>query len=301
MNRITTFVSLTSLALVSFLSGARSTQVINGSHIADWRTDPAWYEGKAEWALYDATRIIYGEPRTYEATIFTNKQHMDPATTTKASDWQRPGNVEVFKHNLSEMIPTENYTYRFLTTAFIRTDNLGLFKLIASTQEDCGATYKDFTTTNDGRVQAVQFSYFPDEGRSTTTYAMGDRFAAHDALSLTLRDFPFSTAKEGDTRTIELLADQTDTHATPLKPARATVRYAGPETLNLPIGEVRAHHLIVTHDEIGGMTESHYWFADDAENMRRIMVRYEGPWGVEYRLKQLDWWAYWDRSNPRPE
>ena len=76
-----------------------------------WRDDPAWSDGKAEWALYDASRVIYGEPRAYEATIFTNTQHMDPATATKSSDWRTDGAIPVFKHNVSEIVPTDTVKY----------------------------------------------------------------------------------------------------------------------------------------------------------------------------------------------
>ncbi len=305
MTRLYLFIGLLAISLPLGLISAR-TAVSSASssplaEVADWRSDPAWNEGKAEWALYDARRTVYGTPRSYEATMFTNKQHMDPATMTKASDWQRPGMIEVFKHNLSEMVPTENYTYRFLTTAFVSTESLRLFKLVVSTQEDCGATYKDFTVAGQERLHAVQFSYFPDEGRSMKSTPMSERFAAHDALSLTLRDFPFATAQPGTAVTIDLLPDQTHTHATPLESSRATVRYLGRETITVPYGNVRTHRLLVEHAETGETAESHYWFADDSENLRRVMVRYEGPWGVEYRLKKLNWWAYWDRANSRPD
>lgn len=59
------------------------------------------------------------------------------------------------------------------------------------------------------------------------------------------------------------------------------------------------HHLRVTHIEMGGTSESHYWFADDSADLRRVLVQFRGPYGVEYRLKRLDWWAYW--SDPKPE
>ena len=35
--------------------------------------------------------------------------------------------------------------------------------------------------------------------------------------------------------------------------------------------------------------------------VRHVMVKYDGPYGVKYELKKLAWWAYWDRSQPRPE
>ena len=41
------------------------------------------------------------------------------------------------------------------------------------------------------------------------------------------------------------------------------------------------------------------WFAADPE-LLNVMVQYAGPYGVEYRLKKLGRWAYWDRGAPRP-
>ena len=50
------------------------------------------------------------------------------------------------------------------------------------------------------------------------------------------------------------------------------------------------------------MTQSDYWFAAPSSqngDMLNVMVKYEGPHGVKYELKRLDWWAYW--SEPKPE
>jgi hypothetical protein len=264
---------------------------------SSWKADRAWNQGQAEFALYDAVRPLYGIDRHYDARIFTNKQYMNPETTTKASNWRDAGNIEVFKHNVSEMIPTENYTYRFLTTGFIRVDTLKTYKLAMSSQEDCGSTYKQFIAT-DGEVRARAFCYFPDAGARSVEYDAPRRLAFQDALSLRLRDYPFD-ASERPTLTLDLVPDQTDTHETSLRPSRATVSYVGRETITVPYGDVEAHHLRVSHDRDGGAERSEYWFADSRE-MRHVMVRYRGPYGVRYELRKLAWWAYWDRSQPEP-
>jgi len=277
-------------AIALAAAGSSTTQ-------SGWRTDPAWHQGKAEWALYDAVRPIYGRPRAYEATIFTNKQRMDPGTTTKVAGSRSLGAVEVFKHNVSEMIPTENYTYRFLTTCFVTTDELVPVKVVFSSQEDCGATYREFVLEG-ATIRADQSCYFPDAGRETTQFRRPGNLAFHDALSLTLRDYPFD-AGDKPVLHLDLVPDQTDTHETGLAPGKATARYVDRTTLDLPYGSVDAHHLQVDHPRVGGATRSDFWFAADPA-LRNVMVRYEGPWGVRYELKNLGWWAYWDRSAPRP-
>lgn len=279
-------------AAFGLASPTPTTEAVN------WKSDPAWYQGKAEWALYDAQRTIYGQPRSYEATIFTNKQLMNPKIGVKSGS-PSAGDFEVFKHNVSEMVPAPNYTYRFLTTCFIRTADLSVFKLVVSTQEDCGATYKQFVNHGD-RIKVDQHIYFPNTGQIDEDYrrpGRSENFTFHDALTLRLRDYPF----DADTKPVmklKLVEDQTDTHPTRQRPEEAEVKYVGKETLAVPYGEVPTHHLRVNHAKSGGTTHSDYWFAADPA-LRHVLVQYEGPWGVKYQLKQLEWWAYW--KDPRPE
>ncbi len=285
------------LPVVLFLLAAPTTLAAGAGPPASgsWRNDPAWYAGKAEWALYDAVRSIYGQGRHYEATIFTNKQHMDPATTTKVQGGPAADSIEVFKHNLSELIPTENYTYRFLTTCFVRTDTLEPYKVAFSSQEDCGTTYKQFIVS-DEHVTAEQFCYFPGGGSKPVDIDRRPGLAFHDALSLTLRDYPFES-DEKPVLDLDLVPDQTFARETPQGGRAARGEYVERTTVQVPYGAVDAHHLRVTHDPDGGRTTSDYWFAADPD-LRHVMVRYEGPYGVRYELKRLAWWAYW--AEPRP-
>ncbi len=259
-----------------------------------WDVNPVWYDGKAEYATYAATRTIYGVERKYDAVLITNKQQMDPQTMTKSENWQAPGQVEVFKHNLREVIPTENYDYKFLTTVFLRTADWSPFKLTMSSQEDCGATFKQVVAADGKRVAVDSFVYFPGGGETELEYDQPDDFQFHDGLTLSLRGSPFDTISRTDgwQRSLQVLPDQTDTHATGMRPMEAEVSYAGLEMLSLPIGEVEAHRLEVVMD--GGVNL--YWFAGDGgQDWLHIMVKYEGADGVEYALKSKKWWAYWER------
>jgi len=269
---------------------------------SSWRTDAIWYDGKAEYAVYDAHRPIYGKDRHYEAVLITNKQQMNPKTTTKSADWKAPGQVEVFKHNLREVIPTENYVYKYLTTAFVRADDLRPFKLTMSSQEDCGATFKHFVADG-SRVKVDSFVYFPDGGPKHFEYAEPSGMQFEDDLSLALRGYPFENPPK-DAMTLAIVPDQTLTHATPVEPMMMGIVFEGKETLDLPIGKVEAYRLRV--GPMGG-TEgdskdngidqgSVYWFAaDGGPEWLRIMVKYDGPFGVKYELKSKKRWDYWVR------
>lgn len=263
-----------------------------------WKDDPIWYDGKAEYAVYAASRSIYGVARNYDAVIITNKQQMDPGATTKAADWRDPDTVEVFKHNVSEIIPTENYDYRFLTTSFVRTDDLSPFKLVMSSQEDCGSSYKQITSV-DRRWQALSHVYFPDAGETRANGRRDRDYQQQDNLSLVLRDYPFE-ADEHPEMKLSLVPDLTHARSTILRPIPATVHYGGKETLDLPIGSTEAYRLDVRSDDPGATAT--YWFAaDSGPEKLNILVKYNGPNGVSYELKHLTRWSYWDRSAPTPD
>ncbi len=252
-----------------------------------WRTDPAWWDGLAEKCVYDATRSIYGVAREYRATAYTNKQQMDPRTTTKADGGE---GVECFKHHWSERVPTENYDYDFSTATFSRTSDLAPFKLTAATQEDCGASFK--TMWRDGAsLRFLESVYFPGGGVSEGHIRKGsDEVLLEDALTLVLRDYPFDAPR---TIALRLVPSQRDTHRVPFEPVRREVRYGAREALELPVGTVDAHRLELVD---GDRVQARYWFAaDGSAPWLHALVRYEGPGGVTFRLRSIERTAYWRR------
>ncbi|MEO0651849.1 MAG: hypothetical protein AAFZ65_14330, partial [Planctomycetota bacterium] len=214
-----------------------------------WRTDPAWYDGQAECARYAAKRVIYGQVREYEARAYTNKQQMDAGTTTKASG---SSGVEVFKHHWSERAPTERYDYDFSTAVFSRADDLSTFKYTASTQEDCGASFKQAWEDDDG-WRALESVYFPDGG-TRSLEVDGALPLPHDALTLVLRDLASTVATAElvplpDMR-LSVLPSQRDTHRVSWEPETLIVKHYGSGTLAVPFGEFECHKFRL-EDEAG--------------------------------------------------
>jgi hypothetical protein len=262
-----------------------------------WRTDRVWYDGQAEKCVYEATRTIYGVERRYLATAYTNKQHMDPGTTTKSANPGGRGGVEVFKHHWSERVPTENYDYDFSTASFVRTDDLGPFKLTASTQEDCGASFKQVWRAG-RRLAWLESVYFPGAGLREGRIGRLD-VCFEDALPLVLRDYPFdgdeegAEGKGGGRRRLRVVPSQKSTHSVPFEPVTMELVPRGPETLELPVGSVDAFRLDLVA-EGGERPRASFWFARDGLHP---LVRYEGPEGVTYRLRSVERTAYWERDS----
>lgn len=256
-----------------------------------WEQDATWYDGQAEVAKYDATRIVYGESRQYEATIYTNKEPVDAAPTfTKSADAE---GREAFKHHIREDIPTPNYNYHYSTMSYVGTRDLKSLKLDVGSIEDCGTTYRQFIN-HAGRVRWLESSYFPDEGRVAGAYVPPAGYVFQDSLSVVLRGYPFDNPL-GELR-LQVVPDQTTNHLAPAEPVPAKVAYAGVETLDLPIGSVEAHRLTVTIGSGDNGSTATYWFAaDGTAPMLHVMVRYEGPGGQTYALRSLTRNAYWER------
>ncbi len=259
------------------------------SFTREWRDDPVWHDGQAECATYEATRVIYGQARSYVARVYLNKEHASPKTFTKSSDGTGRA---VFKLHMREDIPTENYTYHYSTMCYVGVDDLKSLKLDMGSQEDCGATFKQYVN-HAGELTWVQHSYFPDEGTRSGRMQPRQEFVFEDALPVVLRGYPFDDPP-GE-MVLQMLHDQTDNHLTlpdELSGEGAVLRYAGREALDLPFGRVEAHHLVVVRGE--GAGELELWFAAE-EALGGVMVRMRSSDGRELRLKSVERRAYWRR------
>jgi len=267
--------------------GCASVERAVGTAAGDgWRTDRTWHDGLAEKASYTATRTIYGKERRYTATAYTNQEHVDPRTSCKSEDGR---GLAVFKHHWAELVPTDKYDYRFSTMSYAAVEGLEPYKLTAATQEDCGASFKELVR-RDGALHWFESVYFPGAGVRSGKLADLRQVQFQDALALTLRDWDF--AHPTGTLALRLVPSQKDNRRVPFEPVPHSVRYAGRSTQELPIGRVDAHELELC--DAGGAVVARYWFAAEAAApWLHVLVRYEGPGGVSYRLAAHERSAYW--------
>jgi len=107
-----------------------------------------WDDGLAEMSYYRAMDTLYGKPRSYTRVVIINRQWMHPQSGVK-TDLIASDSVQVLKANIVEEIPTENYNYRYQTTIFLDRNDLSPFKMVTSSQEWCGTTFKHLRWSND--------------------------------------------------------------------------------------------------------------------------------------------------------
>ena len=255
-----------------------------------WRTDPVWYDGQAEVAVYQAEREIYGAPRKYQAIVYTNKETVDPRTSCKSADAQ---GVEAFKHHWRERIPTPNYDYDYSTMSYTLAADLAPFKLTMSSQEDCGASLKEFWRDEDQRFVWDTSNYFPGGGQKSGRLGNPKNLVFEDALTLVLRDYDFEHPAE---RSFALVPFQRFNIDVPHEPIEARVRFQGRKELDLPIGKTPSYELGL-YDRTGQNLATYWFHADGAAPWLHALVQWEQPrQQIRAQLVSLVRKAYWKRD-----
>ena len=112
-----------------------------------------WGDGKAEFSIYGAEIVRYGEPRQCEVLHILVREPFDPKQLVKPDDWKRPGTIAVLKLNQILHVPTGLYVYQQMHANFWRVDNAQLLKFSLTSNDSCGNTYKE------ARRNGEQFTY----------------------------------------------------------------------------------------------------------------------------------------------
>jgi len=152
--------------------------------------DPLWDDGYAEVATYQASRVIYGQPRAHSAAAVVVKEDMDPAQHVK---WDNPGPgaLSVLKLNVAAVAQTDNYPYDFFLTVFVRRDDpRKVVKLVTNTHEHCGTTFHMLKGWTDPAGLSWN-SYFDGEGDGTALVPLPAGTLLEDQLPVALRALPF--------------------------------------------------------------------------------------------------------------
>lgn len=242
---------------------------------------PVWDDGLSEMCYYDAVDRLYGEDRSYTRVHLFNRQWLDAESSVKAAPGDA-GAVPVFKLNIAEEIPTENYNYRFLTTLFLRRPDLAPLKLVTSSQEWCGTTFKHLRFHDTGGTYK-SFSYFAGEGDREWSLDAGA--VPFESLFVIARD----VAARNAVRELDVLASvRSNCEVKPnvrharLVPGRTTQKRSRVGTHTVRRVEV---------DWDGPKT----FFVVEAEAPYRI-IRFEHG-HLRGTLRNVERRAYWDRNS----
>ncbi|HZE87946.1 MAG TPA: hypothetical protein VE404_00290 [Verrucomicrobiae bacterium] len=249
--------------------------------------DPVWDDGLAEVATYAAQRTIYGAARDHELTAILVKEDFADALHVKA-DPPYAGRVltTVLKLNLVESVPTENYTYHFLTSVHVaRADVTRLVKATAGIQEWCGNTFKEIVTWG-GAPRLHYHSYFDGQGDGEQAVDLGPGALLDEQLLVVARA---ASLAPGAPARLRVLDPITSGGARPLASHDATLSAEGDEPITVPAGTFRARRLVLRE---GSRTLATYWVEASGP---RALVRMESSDGRRLVLKGRVRRDYWSR------
>lgn len=263
---------------------------------------PVWDDGLSEMCYYDATDTVYGKKRNYFRVMLLNREWLHPTQRVKtarppvAADASaattRPdqaGAVGVFKLNIVEEIPTENYNYRRMITVFLNRASLRPEKLAASSQEWCGTTFKQLQWLPDA-LKMRGFSYFEGEADRQWTLPTGPILYPREALYVLVRA---AAASHKDMK-LNLLPPMRSNRVPEPTPSEAHLSIAAKtETVRVPFGQFQARRVTLT--EAGGR-ETAKFLVEAAAPYRLLSARLDS--GLALSLRFVERRAYWDRSKP---
>jgi len=252
-----------------------------------WAADPSWDDGLAEVSVYAAERVIEGATRKHEVRMIVVKEDFAADAHVKADP--PLGNralTTVLKLNLVATVPAGNYPYQFLTSVFVRRDDVRrLVKATSGSQEWCGNVFKEIVTW-DGPPRVHFHSYFEGQADGERPLALGSDGLLDEQLLVALRSI---SLPDGESLRLRVADSLTLSPLSPREVRDATLAAAGTEGVETPLGRRTSRRYELRR--AGGM-ESTYWVEAAAP---RSILRLESSDGTRMLLRERTRRAYWTR------
>ncbi|HET6373029.1 MAG TPA: hypothetical protein VFG76_06965 [Candidatus Polarisedimenticolia bacterium] len=273
-----------------FLAALVLAQTLPGVPVdLSWGRDPIWDDGKAEVARYDAHRKVYGADRAFETRIITVKEDFNKTLGVKADPpYEGKDLLTVLKMNVISRIDTENYPYQYMTSLFVRReDPREVFKMTQSSQEWCGATFKEIVTW-DGAPYMNYHSYFDGQGDGRTPITLGAGTYLEEQLLLVLRA---AEMKEGVEYRFGLHAPLITNSVRGHEVREAVAKLSGEESLVTPAGTFTARRIEIAAPGSSAAPMT-FWIEKGG---RRALLKLSTADGRSLQLREISRRDYWSR------
>lgn len=253
---------------------------------SSWGKNSLWNDGRAEVAVYDAERVVYGKPRKFQEQLVIVKEDLREDTWVKADDPKKQKTNRVFKINQIQKFDTENYPYSYLTSVFVEEGDVQkVVKLTVGAQEWCGNTFKMY------RPGALEWhSYFDGESDQRVVLDMGENDFFEEQLVLSLRSLPFKKGWENKIRVLGFLSTNRG-----VAPALhdVIIKVEDEDLIRSHAGSLPSWRVVLQYPD----GKDTYWFEKAAPNILTKMETRDGRKRLLYGRAR---WSYWDRRLPKP-
>jgi hypothetical protein len=190
------------MKLLLFLMLAATAQAQFSS--AFLQDDQYWGDGKAEFNIYIANEVRYGERRACEIVHILVREPFSEREVVKAEPGSPVGSYPVIKLNQILHVPTGIYVYQQMHSAFWRCDSGDLVKATLTSNDSCGNSYKELRAlgglrgllSNGWRYEWRTYWEEMSGGEENITAPNGAIFA--DELPLRVRMIDFGEGVSGE-------------------------------------------------------------------------------------------------------
>ena len=166
--------------------------------------DGYWFDGKAEFNIYEGNVARYGAPQPAEVMHIFVREDFSPDALVKADQWDRAGTYPVLKLNQILRVRTGLYVYQQMHSAFWTPGNARLIKWSLTSNDSCGNTFKIATRPKaQGDIWTYRFDTYWEgqvSGEVEVTAPSGGIF--YDELPARVRSIDFT--KPADSFTVLL-------------------------------------------------------------------------------------------------
>lgn len=195
-----------------------------------WFNDAWWFDGKAEFLIYEGTQGRYGSQHPAEVIHILVRENFAPEQPVKADDWNRPGAYPVLKLNQILRIPTGLYVYQQMHSSFWTPENARLVKWSLTSNDSCGNTFKVATRPREVGKDAWGYSYetyWEGQMRGTTEVKDAADGVHYDELPARVRSLDFSKESGGFEFPLAPTAITSKRGSLEFKPARISWKRGG--------------------------------------------------------------------------
>lgn len=238
-------------------------------------------QGKAEFNVYDATILQYGEPREGTVTHVWVKEPWDARQRIKYKG-EGSGDFEVIKGLQIRSFPTGIYRYEQMWSGFWNRSDGELEKFTMTHHEACGSTFKQGLFDGD-RADLVTYSYMTGDSRDEVV--LPEEVLFYDELPFRLRFLAAGVRGE-------------EMEEFPLIPTTIHSRGDGVEAAPARIRETRRGDGEVEFEIAHQNGTDRMVFETDAPYK---LLRWEQADGSTLQLRESRFIEYWNQTRPGDE